>query len=230
MEKMISDPNLQKEINKANVNMPKNNTNDIKDSNPFAEAFKDMSNSFNMPNTDPFQNMFKNGNFSDDMNNMDKDGFLKNLYGVLGKLSDSSEKDSSKMSQEELYPLFESLFDILLKEDMTTPLNQIKNSVNTYLVNNASKINEEEKEKYKCVNKYIDTILIELKRAEPDKKLIIETFQKLHELSDFGSDIFGEGGDLISGLGAGLGKSNVGGGSSSGGSDLKDIADKFFKK
>lgn len=249
MEKMISDPKVQQELNK-NPNLtnlqPNSNTNTTNnsekkpDSNPFSEAFKDMTNTFNMPgDNDPLLNMFKDGG--------DKDGFLKNLYGVLGKLSNSSE-NSGKMSKEELYQLFESLFDILMLEDMSTPLNQIKSSVNEYLAKNKSKINEEEEEKYKCVNKYIDTILIELKRAQPDKKLIIETFQKLHEMSDFGSDIFPESeggllggvmGGFGSGLGAGLGELGGMGGmggmsmnnnsKSGSGSDLKDIADKFFK-
>jgi hypothetical protein len=221
MEKMISETS-QKDVKNPGPSTTPN-------SNPFADAFKDMSNSFNTPGgNDPMSNMFKGGNFEEDMKNLDKDGFLKNLYGVLGKLSNTntSEKDSSKMSQEELYPLFESLFDILLKEDMSTPLNQIKTTVNEYLKTNSSKINDEEKEKYKSVNTYIDTVLVELKRAEPDKKLIIETFQKLHELSDFGADIFPDGG-LMGGLGAGF----LGGaGSDKSNSDLKNIADNFFKK
>jgi hypothetical protein len=234
MEKMIADPsNSHKNVKNPG---PGAGANSGPGSNPFTEAFKDMSNSFNVPGgNDPLMNMFKDGNFGEDMKNLDKDGFLKNLYGVLGELSNSSEKgpesttekDSSKMSQKELYPLFESLFYILMKEDMSTPLNQIKTSVNEYLKTNFSKITEEEKEKYKCVNTYIDTVLVEVKRAEPDKKLIIETFQKLHELSDFGADIFPDGGMMGSlgggllGAGAGSDKSNV---------DLKNIADNFFKK
>ena len=117
MEKMINDPKVQQELNK-NPNLsnlqPNSNTNTINnttntnnekkpESNPFSEAFKDMTNTFKMPgDNDPLLNMFKDGG--------DKDGFLKNLYGVLGKLSNSTD-NNGKMSKEELYQLFESLFD-----------------------------------------------------------------------------------------------------------------------
>jgi len=232
MEKMLSNGNIPMDIkpNSASTTQNPSSTqkaNEKKDSNPFAEAFKDMSNSFKIPGgDDQFLNMFK------DMKNFDKEGLksINNLYDVLEKLSHTAEqKDiNSKMSKEELYPLFESLFDILMLQDMTTPLKQIKTSVNNHLNTNSSKITEEQRVKYNSVTTCIDTILIELKRAQPDKKLIISSFQQLHELSDFGADIFPEGQNfnLMDGLmGAGMNMSGQ-----SKGSDVKDIADKFFNK
>ena len=37
--------------------------------------------------------------------------------------------------------------------------------------------------------KYIDTILDEVNKKEPNKALVIEIFYKLHEISDFDNDI-----------------------------------------
>ncbi len=218
---------------KTDIKIDNKEGNKNTNNNPFAEAFNDMSKS-NFGANDPFMNMFKNAKFDEELKDLDKDGFLKNLYGVLTQLSNSSENDG-KMSQEELYPLFESLFEIILKEDLSTPLNQIKTSVNDHLKKNVDKVTQEEKEKYNLVISYIDTILIELKKAQPDKILIISTFQKLHEMNDFGADIFPDQGGMMGpggmgGMMEGLMGPMGGAGTGSGNNDLKDIADKFFKK
>jgi hypothetical protein len=176
-----------------------------------------------------FFDAFNEKNMDDFNFGEQSEGMLKNLYSVLTKLSNSTSanpNDKDNLNNDSLDVLFESLYEILIKEDLSTPLLQIKDSVNKYIAKNQDKLNPEKQKQYQEILSNVDSILIELKKAEPDKKLIISSFKKLHELSALESEIFGED-DMFSNFGGLMGGLNLSNGKEN--TDLKDLADKFFK-
>jgi hypothetical protein len=176
-----------------NNQIPTNNNNVTKpkDSNPFTEVFKEMNNS---ETDNSLFNMLGNlnsgmfGNEEDQVKNVGK------LYEVLTKLSntkDNGNQNGKPEDSKELYGLFEELLEFLLKSEiLADPLSQIRASVVTYLEKSKDKLDKEKEEKYKTMLNYIDTILVEIKKPEVNKPLIIDIFYKLNEMSDFDSDIF----------------------------------------
>jgi hypothetical protein len=171
--------------------------NTSKPSNPFVDTFREMKDSNSLGGgINDFLKMFEQGGNSDQ--NL---GDIKNLYDILGKLSDNKDIDSTKTSStnpddknKQLESLFGDLLEFLLKSDMLAePLGQIKISVESYLEKNKDKLKKEEEDKYKSMLEYIDTIMTEIHKKEPNKALVIDTFYKLHELSDIDSDILSQG-------------------------------------
>lgn len=171
---------------------------DEKASNPFVDAYSEMNQTpFDQKSImDLFAGM---GNLGDDANlNMENfnEGNIQNimqLYEILSKLSDQKENNknlSEEEKEKELKILFEHLLEFLLKSEMLAePLSQIKSSVISYLDKNKGKLNAEEQEKYKSMLDYIDVINSEITKQSPNKPLIIDTFFKLHEMSNLDNNI-----------------------------------------
>jgi len=169
-----------------------------KASNPFVDAYSEMNKMpFDQKN---IMNLFGGmGNLGDDDNlNMENfnEGNITNimqLYEILSKLSEQKENNknlSDEEKEKELKILFENLLEFLLKSEMLAePLSQIKNSVISYLDKNKDKLNSEEQEKYKSMLDYIDVINSEITKPNPNKPLIIDTFFKLHEISNLDNNI-----------------------------------------
>jgi hypothetical protein len=156
-------------------------------SNPFLDSYKELNE--NQPNEfkemmDLFASMSGNGNGNEDMKN------VSNVYDLLGKLSDNSQLDGS---QEHMQTLFQELMEVLLKSNLLeVPLNQIKELVRSHIEKNSTTLTTEDKGKYESTLNYIETILIEIKKPEPNKSLILEMFNKLHELSDFDNNLLAQ--------------------------------------
>lgn len=185
------------ENQKLNCNTENNTSNnqinsDKKPSNPFVETFREMNeNQMNQGLADLMKLLENSG----DVKLPDGEGGdIKNLYDILGKLSDNKDNSGEEPDKAKLEALFGDLLEFLLKSDMLAePLSQIKSSVVTYLEKNQGKLDLEKEEKYKSMLVSIDTILSEIQKKEPNKALVIEIFYKLHELSDLDSDIFPQG-------------------------------------
>lgn len=185
------------ENQKLNCNTENNTSNnqinsDKKPSNPFVETFREMNeNQMNQGLADLMKLLENSG----DVKLPDGEGGdIKNLYDILGKLSDNKDNPGEEPDKAKLEALFGDLLEFLLKSDMLAePLSQIKSSVVTYLEKNQGKLDLEKEEKYKSMLVSIDTILSEIQKKEPNKALVIEIFYKLHELSDLDSDIFPQG-------------------------------------
>ena len=176
------------------INNLKHESKTEESSNPFVDAFNEMKKTPNN-NNDIFgflQNL-GNLNSSTTQNGAGEFDNISGLYDILGKLSDEEtnnlpEQDKSKY----LASLFGNLLDYLLKSDMLEqPFTQIKTSVLKYIETNKEKMKKEELDKYELLLKYVETILTEIKKENPDKPLIIDIFYKLHEMSDFDSEIMG---------------------------------------
>jgi len=171
---------------------------EVKASNPFVDAYSEMNQTpIDQKNImDLFAGM---GNLSDEPNlNMENlnEGNIQNimqLYEILSKLSNQKENNknlSEEEKEKELKLLFEHLLEFLLKSEMLAePLSQIKSSVISYLDKNKEKMNAEEQEKYKSMLDYIDIINSEINKPSPNKPLIIDTFFKLHEISNLDNNI-----------------------------------------
>lgn len=167
-------------------------------SNPFVDAYSEMNQTpLDQKNImDLFSGM---GNLGDDANlNMENfsEGNIQNimqLYEILSKLSEQKENNknlSEEEKEKELKILFEHLLEFLLKSEMLAePLSQIKSSVISYLDKNKDKLNAEEHEKYQSMLDYIDVINSEITKPNPNKPLIIDTFFKLHEMSNLDNNI-----------------------------------------
>jgi len=179
--------------NEININ---NNNSENKTSNPFVDTFRDMSNNSGVNNIlEMFNNFGGQGSgINPDANMNEGMGDIKNLYDILGKLSDQNQKEDSvpdDQKNKNLHSLFENLLEFLLKSEMLSePLSQIKkSSVTSYLEKNKDKLSKEDEEKYKNMLNYIEVISAEINKPEPNKTPIIEVFYKLHELSDFDNDL-----------------------------------------
>lgn len=169
-----------------------------KASNPFVDAYSEMSQTpLDQKNImDLFAGM---GNLGEEANlNMENfnEGSIQNimqLYEILSKLSEQKESNknlSEEEKEKELKILFEHLLEFLLKSEMLAePLSQIKSSVISYLDKNKEKLNADEQEKYKSMLDYIDVINTEITKPNPNKPLIIDTFFKLHEMSNLDNNI-----------------------------------------
>jgi len=121
---------------------------------------------------------------------------IMGLYDILSKLSDQKEVDPNLPKEEkdkQLKDLFENLLEFLLKSEMLAePLLQIKTSVLNYLSVNKDKLKKEDEEKYKSILDSIELINNEITKKEPNKPLIIDTFFKLHEMSNLDNNILNE--------------------------------------
>lgn len=155
-------------------------------SNPFVDSYKEMSSN----QEDEMKELFGL------LGNMPggEGGDIADLYNILGKLSNNAEVNPDappENKEKHLQHLFQDLLELLLKSDMLAePLNQIKGLVKKQLEN--EKLKPEEKEKFESTLVYIDTIFGEINKPQPDKTVILEMFNKLHELSDFDNEMFSE--------------------------------------
>jgi len=202
-----NDTNTTKNItntdkDKKNSQQENNNSNN-KPTNPFVDAFSEMKqNPFN-PND--FMNLFSGMNMNipegtqgANMENQKEEPFenIMGLYDILSKLSDQKEVDPNLPKEEkdkQLKDLFENLLEFLLKSEMLAePLLQIKTSVLNYLSVNKDKLKKEDEEKYKSILDSIELINNEITKKEPNKPLIIDTFFKLHEMSNLDNNILNE--------------------------------------
>lgn len=110
--------------------------------------------------------------------------------GILNTINENDVKESGdgKMSE-----IFDQLFDVLLKDDvLTVPLSTIKKKLEEYNVKNKGKISEEEIKKYEEINKYIDEVLVEIKKEKPNKEYVIQIFEKLHLIGELPAEIMND--------------------------------------
>lgn len=189
-----TDPNAFKTQNISGANSKPED----KASNPFVDAYSEMSQT--PLDTKNIMDLLAGlgdlgGNSNANLENFNDDNLtnIMGLYEILAKLSDQKELDKNLSEEEKekhLKALFENLLEFLLKSNMLAePLMQIKNSVNSYLEKNKNTLKPEEEEKYKSMLDHIDVINREISKAEPNKPLIIDTFFKLHELSNLDDNI-----------------------------------------
>jgi len=166
-------------------------------SNPFADSFKEicgndnelkgMMNGLGDLNGLDFKNMFAGMNGT----GSEKD-YNKNMSDLMGILDTINEKDNKTGGGEDggMNKIFETLFEVLLKEDvLTVPLSTIKTKLGEYLLKNGDKVSEEEKKKYEQITLYIDELLNEIKKPQPNKEHIINVFEKLHTIGELPSEI-----------------------------------------
>jgi hypothetical protein len=180
----LNKPESQSELHNTNPNNVSNN--------PFVETFREMNENHMNNNLSDLLKLFENS--GDGKIPEGEAGDIKNLYDILGKLSDNKEIHAEQPDKAKLESLFGDLLEFLLKSDMLAePLSQIKNSVTNYLEKNKDKLIAEQEEKYKSMLTSIDTILSEIQKKEPNKALVIEIFYKLHELSDIDGEILPQG-------------------------------------
>ena len=171
----------------TNFNVYPNSSSEIKieETNPFVDSFRELNNE---SLEDGFKNIMNLMGCSPN-GTADETGGIENL---LKKLSNKTEEKDlpEEEKNKQLYQMFEELLGFLLGSNLLAePLTQIKNSVSSYLNKNEGKLEKDVEEKYKSMLKYIDTILDEVNKKEPNKALVIEIFYKLHEISDFDNDI-----------------------------------------
>lgn len=177
-----------KPSNEANFNVYPNSSSDIKheESNPFVDSYREL-------NSESLEDGFKNIMNMMGCNTNGTGDETAGIEDLLKKLSNKSSEEKDLPEEEknkQLYLMFEELLGFLLGSNLLAePLTQIKNSVSSYLQKNEGKLEKEVEEKYKSMLSYIDTILNEVNKKEPNKALVIEIFYKLHEISDFDNDI-----------------------------------------
>ncbi len=190
--------------NNTNTDSKKIEDNNNKNSNPFVDAFSEMKQNTFDPKD--IMNLFSGMNLNVNMpegnqgqglnsDNLKEEPFenIMGLYDILSKLSEQKEVDPNLSEEEkdkQLKNLFENLLEFLLKSEMLAePLLQIKTSVLNYLSVNKDKLKKEDEEKYISILDYIEVINSEITKKEPNKPLIIDTFFKLHEMSNLDNNI-----------------------------------------
>ena len=173
-------------INEANFNVYPNSETEIKqESNPFVDSYRELNSESLEDGFKKIMNMLGNSNSSAEENSGIED-LLKKLSNNNPEEKDLPEEEKNK----QLYHMFEELLGFLLNSNLLAePLTQIKNSVTNYLNKNEGKLEKDVEDKYKSMLNYIDTILEEVNKKEPNKALVIEIFYKLHEISDFDNDL-----------------------------------------
>ena len=160
-----------------------NNTNtNIINENPFKEAYelmtgRDKENFFNPENNDLICESLNSFNeqvsqFNSILNNVVN---LKNKNG-LG--------DSEKMEQEELN-MMGNILDFLIQSNLLkdTILNMKKN-IEKSLEKNRKSLKNDEIEKYQSALGGADAILGEVSKLNPDKEKIMDSLQKLQQISN----------------------------------------------
>jgi hypothetical protein len=182
-------PNTSQNIPSVNSNLPSGDAAKLP-SNPFLDSYKELNENQGDELKD-FLGLLGSMGGGDDKNNM---GNMTDIYDILSKLSDTPQTNPNLSKEEntkQMQILFQELLEVLLKSNMLVePLNQIKGIVKTQLEKPSKVLTSEEKSKYESTLTYIDTILSEINKTQPDKTIILEMFNKLHELSDFDHDLF----------------------------------------
>ena len=60
------------------------------------------------------------------------------------------------------------------------------------MIKNKEKVTEEDKSKYDQIIKYIQEILLEIKKPSPNKEQVINIFEKLHMIGELPNEIMNE--------------------------------------
>ena len=111
---------------------------------------------------------------------------------ILNSINETDIKDSGN-EMGNMTGIFEQLFDVLLKEDvLTIPLSTISTKLQDYMIKNKEKVTEEDKSKYDQIIKYIQEILLEIKKPSPNKEQVINIFEKLHMIGELPNEIMNE--------------------------------------
>jgi hypothetical protein len=117
----------------------------------------------------------------------------KNVSDLMGILNTINENDVKESGDGKMSEIFDQLFDVLLKDDvLTVPLSTIKKKLEEYNVKNKGKISEEEIKKHEEINRYIDEVLLEIKKEKPNKEYVIQLFEKLHSIGELPAEIMNE--------------------------------------
>jgi chemotaxis regulatin CheY-phosphate phosphatase CheZ len=159
------------------------------EANPFIDAFKQISEEKDMKNI--FDNLNINDFMGGDFGKNDENKQVSDLMGVLNSInqSDSSGDGDDKAAHQ----MFEQLFDMFIKEDvLAVPMATIKSKLQGYMVTNKDKITEEEVKKYNTIIEYVDEILLEIKKPNPNKEHVINLFEKLHTIGELPQEIMND--------------------------------------
>jgi hypothetical protein len=186
LEKKIQTIESGKPINTSNT------TSQNDQSKTFVDAFKQISETNNP--ADEFKGLFDGlgGNLQDLLGNMST-GDGKNVSDLMGILNTINENDVKESGDGKMSEIFDQLFDVLLKDDvLTVPLSTIKKKLEEYNVKNKGKISEEEIKKHEEINRYIDEVLLEIKKEKPNKEYVIQLFEKLHSIGELPAEIMNE--------------------------------------
>jgi hypothetical protein len=166
--------------------MNNNNTSDINanenaPSNPFVDSYKEMNENKSNDIVD-ILNMLGNA----DQKSKENLGNINQICDILGSLSDQNPKNANLSPEEtakQAQNVFGNLLDVLIKSNMLSePLLQLKSTISQHLTKPT--LNENEKTKYESALLNIDTILTELNKPNQDRNLILDTFNKLQDISE----------------------------------------------
>lgn len=152
--------------------------------------FKDLPKDAGVPNSssssNPFEESFNNqgGNFGGDL-----DQIFKNLTS----LSDSKENDKpiEKEDQEQIQKVIEELIEMLVSNKLLNdPMTKLRETLVAQL-NSNQELDPKKKANYQKMVECITIILNELEKSNIDKKLIVNTFLELNEISDLDDKVLG---------------------------------------
>ena len=177
---------MSKEINESMSNM-KSSTDDI---------FKNLFNNNIQNSSQPASNI--NTNQSDQSNPflsaLDDDNFqmkdIGDIFSKLTNLAEFSENDKKEeIGEDTINRIIEDLIEMLLKNNLLKEsLTELKQTVEKSL--NDGNIDDKKKENYSLMKENINIILNETEKTNPDKKLIVNLFVKLNEMTDLDDKIF----------------------------------------
>lgn len=160
------------------------------ESNPFVDAFKQISEGDGMK--DLFEGL---GDLmkGTDMNFGGGDDGMKQMSDLMSVLNTINQNDSSPESDDKITKqMFEQLFDMFIKEDvLSVPMAAIRTKLLAYMEQHKELTNEE-KSKYNQIIGYIDEMLVEIKKPQPNKEMVIGLFEKLHSIGELPQEIMNE--------------------------------------
>jgi hypothetical protein len=188
----LMNPNMNNNININNIN---NNIN-INEMGDINELFKD-----NNININPFQEAYdllnaKQNIFNFEDNNLMLESldslhstitqFNSILNKTIGMDNNSNSNDADKNGiKEKENKILEEILDFLLQSCMlkNTIIN-MKQSIENSFQKNKNNLSKDENEKYKEALLNADNILNETNKVHPDKDKIMDSLQKLHQISN----------------------------------------------
>ena len=181
--------------NNININNNVINNNDINElfqnnkngnDNPFNEAFNIMNSKENN-----FFNLEENNSMFEALNSFSSN--LNQFNSILNKVIDINDKNDSNnnnsnndINDDKINEkLMSEIFDFLIQTDMLkNTILDMKNSIEKSFKKNENDLKKDEKEKYNEALLNADNILNELNKIYPDKNIIMDSIQKLKQISN----------------------------------------------
>lgn len=135
-------------------------------------------------NSNPFAESFNDGGQLGDL-----DQIFKNLTNLSN--TKDNDKPISKDDQDQIQKIIEELIEMLVSNKLLNePMLKLKETLETQLNSNET-IDPKKKENYEKMVVCITKILNELEKSKMDKKLIVDTFLELNEITDLDDKVFG---------------------------------------